>query len=184
LRQVLPAAFPEDVFYFQAADIVTQILNFGLPAQIDVRTVGYGTNNLSVAKQLRQRLAAIPGIVDAHLQQEVDAPAFYAQIDRTRGRPAWPQCEHGGHQHQCQPEFLGAGVAEFLDRSGLGHSVLSGGADARVQSRLAECAGNTPVSTSLAVSGQTVPGNAQQCRDVQTRHRLHQFQPDQYPAGV
>src|SRR5258708_25939223 len=41
LRQVLPAAFPEDVFYFQAADIVTQILNFGLPAQIDVRTEGY-----------------------------------------------------------------------------------------------------------------------------------------------
>ena len=41
LRQVLPAAFPEDTFYFQAADIVTQILNFGLPAQIDVRTVGY-----------------------------------------------------------------------------------------------------------------------------------------------
>ena len=40
LRQVLPAAFPEDTFYFQAADIVTQILNFGLPAQIDVRTVG------------------------------------------------------------------------------------------------------------------------------------------------
>src|ERR1700692_2710731 len=72
LRQVLPAAFPEDVFYFQAADIVTQILNFGLPAQIDVRTVGYDQNNLAVARKLRQRLAAIPGIVDAHLQQEVD----------------------------------------------------------------------------------------------------------------
>src|SRR6476660_7348301 len=84
LREVLPAAFPEDTFYFQAADIVTQILNFGLPSQIDVRTVGYDKNNLSVAKELRQRLAAIPGIVDAHLQQEVDAPAFYAQIDRTR----------------------------------------------------------------------------------------------------
>ena len=85
LREVLPAAFPEDTFYFQAADIVTQILNFGLPAQIDVRTVGYDKdNNLRVAKELRQRIAAIPGIVDAHLQQEVDAPAFYADIDRTR----------------------------------------------------------------------------------------------------
>ena len=60
LRQVLPAAFPEDTFYFQAADIVTQILNFGLPAQIDVRTVGYGANNLTVAKELRKRLAASP----------------------------------------------------------------------------------------------------------------------------
>jgi multidrug efflux pump subunit AcrB len=87
LRQVLPAAFPEDTFYFQAADIVTQILNFGLPAQIDVRTVGYDrVKNLQVAQELRQRLAAIPGIVDAHLQQEVDAPAFDADIDRSRAQ--------------------------------------------------------------------------------------------------
>ena len=85
LREILPAAFPEDTFYFQAADIVTQILNFGLPAQIDVRTVGYDkANNLKVANELRQRIAAIPGIADAHLQQEVNAPAFYADIDRTR----------------------------------------------------------------------------------------------------
>lgn len=85
LREVLPASFPEDQFYFQAADIVTQILNFGLPAQIDVRTVGYDrTNNLQVANELRRRITAIPGIVDAHLQQEVNAPAFYATIDRTR----------------------------------------------------------------------------------------------------
>src|SRR4051812_45360068 len=56
LRQVLPAAFPEATFYFQAADMVTQILNFGLPAQIDVRTVGYEKDNLSVARKLCQRL--------------------------------------------------------------------------------------------------------------------------------
>jgi multidrug efflux pump subunit AcrB len=87
LRQVLPAAFPEDTFYFQAADIVTQILNFGLPAQIDVRTVGYDrAKNLQVAQEMRQRLAAIPGVVDAHLQQEVDAPAFNADIDRSRAQ--------------------------------------------------------------------------------------------------
>ncbi len=85
LRPALHEAFPQVVFYFQAADIVTQILNFGLPAQIDVRTVGYDRlNNLRVAKELQKRLAAIPGIADAHLQQEVDAPAFYATIDRAR----------------------------------------------------------------------------------------------------
>src|SRR4029079_14119097 len=73
LREVLPAAFPDTIFYFQAADIVTQILNFGLPAQIDVRTVGYDrAKNLQVAQELRQRIAAIPGIADAHLQQEVN----------------------------------------------------------------------------------------------------------------
>jgi multidrug efflux pump subunit AcrB len=85
LREALPTAFPDVIFYFQAADIVTQILNFGLPAQIDVRTVGYDrATNLRVAKELRRRIAAIPGIADAHLQQEVDAPAFYATLDRTR----------------------------------------------------------------------------------------------------
>jgi multidrug efflux pump subunit AcrB len=81
----LPEAFPDVVFYFQAADMVTQILNFGLPSQIDVRTVGVDrVKNLSVAKEIRRRMAAVPGIVDAHLQQEVDGPAFYATIDRTR----------------------------------------------------------------------------------------------------
>ena len=85
LRKVLPAAFPEDMFYFQAADIATQILNFGLTAQIDVRTVGYDrVKNLRIAEELRRRIAAIPGIVDAHIQQEVHAPDFYVQIDRAR----------------------------------------------------------------------------------------------------
>jgi len=63
LREVLPAAFPDVTFYFQAADIVTQILNFGLPAQIDVRTIGQDrANNLNVARELQRRIAAIPGI--------------------------------------------------------------------------------------------------------------------------
>jgi multidrug efflux pump subunit AcrB len=85
LREALPAAFPEVTFYFQAADMVTQILNFGIPAQIDVRTVGYDRdNNLAVAREIKERLAAIPGIADAHVQQEVDAPEFYAEIDRAR----------------------------------------------------------------------------------------------------
>jgi multidrug efflux pump subunit AcrB len=85
LRELLPAAFPEEVFYFQAADMVTQILNFGIPAQIDVRITGYDrANNIAVVRELRDRLAAIPGIADAHLQQEVDAPEFLAMIDRAR----------------------------------------------------------------------------------------------------
>jgi multidrug efflux pump subunit AcrB len=85
LREVLPAAFPEDLFYFQPADMATQILNFGLTAQIDVRTVGYDRiKNLRIAEELRRRIAAIPGVVDAHLQQEVYAPDFYVQIDRAR----------------------------------------------------------------------------------------------------
>jgi multidrug efflux pump subunit AcrB len=85
LRRILPAEFPENTFYFQAADMVTQILNFGLPAQIDVRTVGYDrVKNLQVARELQRRIALIPGIADAHLQQEVSAPELYVSIDRAR----------------------------------------------------------------------------------------------------
>ena len=85
LRQVLPAAFSDTIFYFQPADIVTQILNFGIPAQIDVRTVGYDrANNLRIARELKQKIGAIPGLADVHLQQEIDAPELFAQIDRAR----------------------------------------------------------------------------------------------------
>jgi multidrug efflux pump subunit AcrB len=158
LRQVLPAAFPEDTFYFQAADIVTQILNFGLPAQIDVRTVGFGTNNLSVARKLRQRIAAIPGIVDAHLQQEVDAPAFYAQIDRTRAAQLGLNASTVAtninvslsSSEQVSPNF-------WTDpTSGIPYYLAVQTPEYKVNSLNA--LGNTPVSTSLAVSGQIVPG--------------------------
>ncbi len=158
LRQVLPAAFPEVVFYFQAADIVTQILNFGLPAQIDVRTVGYDLNNLSVAKELRQRLAEIPGIVDAHLQQEVDAPAFYAQIDRTRAAQLGLNASTVAtninvslsSSEQVSPNF-------WTDpTSGIPYYLAVQTPEYKVNSLNA--LGNTPVSSSLSVSGQTVPG--------------------------
>jgi multidrug efflux pump subunit AcrB len=158
LRQVLPAAFPENTFYFQAADIVTQILNFGLPAQIDVRTMGYDKNNLSVAKKLRQRLAAIPGIVDAHLQQEVDGPAFYADIDRTRAAQLGLNASTVAtninvslsSSVQVSPNF-------WTDpTSGIPYYLAVQTPEYKVNSLNA--LGNTPVSTSLAVSGQTVPG--------------------------
>src|SRR5271170_636220 len=65
LREILPADFPEDIFYFQAADMVTQILNFGIPAQINVRTVGYDRNkNLRIAREMQKRIAALPGLAE------------------------------------------------------------------------------------------------------------------------
>src|SRR5712672_588721 len=158
LRQALPAAFPESTFYFQAADMVTQILNFGLPAQIDVRTVGYDKNNLSVARKLRQRLAAIPGIVDAHLQQEVDGPAFYAQIDRTRAAALGLNASTVAtninvslsSSEQVSPNF-------WTDQtSGIPYFIAVQTPEYKVDSLNALA--NTPVSTSLAASGQIVPG--------------------------
>src|SRR6202008_4687057 len=158
LRDVLPAAFPQDTFYFQAADIVTQILNFGLPAQIDVRTVGYGTNNLQVAKELQRRIAQIPGIVDAHLQQETDGPAFYADIDRARAAQLGLNASTVAtnlnvslsSDVQVSPNF-------WTDpASGIPYYLAVQTPEYRVNS--VNALENTPVSTSVAVSGQTVPG--------------------------
>src|SRR5258706_7479782 len=85
LREVLPAAFPSVTFYFQSADMITQILNFGLPAQIDVRVVGRDrATNLRVAEALPRRMAATSGIDDTHPQPELAAPAFIGQIERSR----------------------------------------------------------------------------------------------------
>jgi multidrug efflux pump subunit AcrB len=158
LRQVLPAAFPESTFYFQAADMVTQILNFGLPAQIAVRTVGYDkANNLRVARLLRDRIAAIPGIADAHLQQEVDAPAFFAQIDRAGA---------------AQPGLNASSVATNINVSLSSEQVSPNfwtdqtrGSVLHITVQTPEykinslnALANTPVSSSSAVSGQAVPG--------------------------
>jgi multidrug efflux pump subunit AcrB len=87
LREELSAAFPDVMFYFQPADMVTQILNFGTPSQIDVQVQGQDRDhNREVARTLRQRLAHIPGLVDAHIQQELDAPQLRYTIDRTRAQ--------------------------------------------------------------------------------------------------
>ena len=75
------------LFYFQPADLVTQVLNFGVPTQIDVQVQGRDrANNNAIARELRQRMAGIPGFVDAHVQQELDAPELYYTVDRTRAQ--------------------------------------------------------------------------------------------------
>ncbi|MDB5392557.1 MAG: acriflavin resistance protein [Rhodospirillales bacterium] len=87
LREELPAAFPDVRFYFQPADMVTQILNFGVPTQVDVEVVGHDrAKNLELAQDLQRRMSNVPGAVDVHLQQETDAPELYYSIDRTRAQ--------------------------------------------------------------------------------------------------
>jgi multidrug efflux pump subunit AcrB len=159
LREVLAAEFPEETFYFQPADMVTQILNFGLPAQIDVRTVGRDrANNLRVARELQRRITAIPGIADAHLQQEIDAPAFMAAIDRARALQFGlsPQSIANdvnislSSSEQVTPNFWtdpAAGIPYYITVQ----------TPERQVSSLNEL-GNTPVSTNIASGGPPVPG--------------------------
>ena len=82
LRTILPQRFPDLVFFFQPADMVSQILNFGLPAPIDVQVIGRDPKNVEVARDLVRRIAAIPGAVDVRLQQVVDTPTIGIDVDR------------------------------------------------------------------------------------------------------
>jgi multidrug efflux pump subunit AcrB len=83
LRKELPKRFPQCTFYFMPADITGQILNFGLPAPIDVQVVGVKREeNLVVARKLQRELAKIRGIADVHLHQITDSPDLRVNVDR------------------------------------------------------------------------------------------------------
>ncbi len=85
LRRELPRRFPGVEFFFQPADIVTQILNFGLPAAIDVQFTGSNLDaNMALASELVKKIQRIPGAVDAHIHQRMDAPTVAMEMDRSR----------------------------------------------------------------------------------------------------
>src|SRR5207302_3126864 len=83
LRRELPQRFPQCTFFFEPADITSQILNFGLPAPIDVQVVGVNRDgNLAVAQKLRKEIAKVPGIADVHIHQMTDRPNLDINVDR------------------------------------------------------------------------------------------------------
>jgi multidrug efflux pump subunit AcrB len=87
LRRQLSREFPDTLFFFQPADIVGQILNFGLPAPIDIQVIGPPKNehaNYQLALRMRDAMARIPGAVDVHVHQVVDVPQIDVNVDRTR----------------------------------------------------------------------------------------------------
>src|SRR5277367_234727 len=85
LRETLPGQFPGTSFAFLPADIVTQILNFGLPAPIDVQIFGTKIEaNRAYADKILASIARIPGVADARIQQAFNAPTFDVDVDRTR----------------------------------------------------------------------------------------------------
>lgn len=85
LRAELPKRFPGIEFFFQPADIVTQILNFGLPAAIDVQFSGFDmARNAALAAELTKSIRTIPGAMDVHVHQRLDNPVVDLQMDRSR----------------------------------------------------------------------------------------------------
>jgi multidrug efflux pump subunit AcrB len=87
LRRKLPKEFPGTQFFFQPADIVGQILNFGLPSPIDIQLVGMDmTGNYKVANDMVSRIRQIPGAADVHIQQALDEPVVKVDVDRTKAQ--------------------------------------------------------------------------------------------------
>ena len=85
LRKRLQNKFPDMAFFFQPANITTQILNFGLPAPIDVQVVGRDSNaGYAIAQNLAARIARIPGAADVHVHQIVDQPLIRLNVDRVK----------------------------------------------------------------------------------------------------
>ena len=100
LRKRLPRQFPNAIFAFQPADIVSQILNFGVPSPIDIQIVGPSTKNRDVANQLTDTLRHVPGLVDLHVQQAFNQPELRVVTDRSRAQ------ELGISQHDIAQNML------------------------------------------------------------------------------
>src|SRR5882672_5458022 len=84
LREKLPRQFPGTSFAFLPADIVSQILNFGLPAPIDIQVAGASPKNRAVANGLLEKLRHVPGLVDLRIQQTFNQPELRVVTDRSR----------------------------------------------------------------------------------------------------
>ena len=86
LRDDLHKKFPDGTFFFAPANITNQILDFGLPAPIDLQVIGHGKDNYALATKLEKEVARIPGAVDVHLHQQVAYPTIDVNVDRWKAR--------------------------------------------------------------------------------------------------
>jgi len=160
LREKLPQRFPGVQFFFQPADIVTQILNFGTPAPIDVEVTGMNQRgNYLVGEKLASEFRHIPGAVDVHVQQAFDNPTLYMEIDRARAQSVGMQSRDVAQNvlvslsssFQTAPAF-------WLDpKNGVEYSVAVQEPQYRVDSY--QALQNTPISGSMPGSRPQILGN-------------------------
>jgi CzcA family heavy metal efflux pump len=160
LREKLPQRFPGVQFFFQPADIVTQILNFGTPAPIDVEVTGINQRgNYLVGEKLASEFRHIPGAVDVHVQQAFDNPTLFMAIDRARVQSVGMQSRDVAQNvlvslsssFQTAPAF-------WLDpKNGVEYNVAVQEPQYRVDSY--QALQNTPISGSIPGSRPQILGN-------------------------
>jgi multidrug efflux pump subunit AcrB len=178
LRSKLAATYPDTQFSFLSADIVSQILNFGLPAPLDVQVAGPEVEkNRAYAKSLLKKMLSIPGAVDLHIQQPYDYPTLNVDVDRSKAQllgltqqnVASNMLVSLSGSFQTTPSF-------WIDpKTGTQYNVVS----QTPQYRLASLndLGNTPLSQSSGMpqssstTSQSVNGTSQILSNVATFHR-------------
>ena len=183
LRTVLPQKFPGATFSFLPADIVSQILNFGLPAPIDVQVIGNNQKaNYAYATDLLKRIRTVPGIADLRIQQVFNYPQINVEVDRTlAGEVGLTQRDIANSllvtlsgSGQVQPNFwLNTAERRVLsDRR----------ADAAISDRLhlgsRQPAGDFAEDQDAAISGRTCPNHARPqsgCRVALQRAAGHRY---------
>jgi multidrug efflux pump subunit AcrB len=159
IRRLMKSDYPECTFFFQPADIVTQILDAGLPAAIDVKVIGQQRAlNYKIACELKRKIQNVPGVVDALVAQMVNGPNFNWVVDRTRSR------EVGVTQEDISNSFLISLSSSFQTQpnfwlnkaTGVNYN-LAAQSPQRTIGRLNEL-GSMPVTASSApTSSETAP---------------------------
>jgi CzcA family heavy metal efflux pump len=147
LREKLPQRFPGVQFFFQPADIVTQILNFGTPAPIDIAVTGTNQRgNYVIAEKLAKEIRHIPGAVDVHVQQALDEPTLHMDVDRTRAQSVGLQAKDvAGNVLVSLSSSFQTSPAFWLDpKNGVSYSVAVQSPQYRVDSY--QALQNTPVT--------------------------------------
>ncbi|MBV9677478.1 MAG: efflux RND transporter permease subunit, partial [Acidobacteriaceae bacterium] len=169
LRARLAEEFPQETFFFTPANITNQILNFGLPAPIDLQVVGRNPNaNYKIAQDLMRKVQAIPGAVDVHIHQQVSYPTVQVNVDRLRAQ------QIGLQQRDVANSMLislsGSGQTapnQWLNpQNGVNYQVVVQSPQYRVDSF--DALKRTPVTTPAGTNSQLLANLATLKRDIST----------------
>ena len=180
LRRELPRQFPQMQFFFQPADIVNQVLNFGQPAPIDIRVTGpNASEDYAMAGRLVHDLKRVAGIADAHVFQVPDAPSLRINVDRTMAQQV------GMTQEEIAQSLLvslnsSAQRPQFLVGSAERGELSAGGADAAVP-------GGFGAGADVAAAGDQGAGRwavADEHGTINPPARANGAVADQHPSGV
>jgi multidrug efflux pump subunit AcrB len=158
LRQVLKTKYPDVETYFQAADIVSQVLNFGLPAAIDAQISGNNLNSdYAIAARLQSKMQAIPGLTDIRIAEPLDYPTLNVNVDRAKA------LELGISEQQVAASLLTSLSSNTLlapnywldPHNGVNYAVLAQTPQHLVNS--IQALGATPVSPAASLQGNATP---------------------------